>query len=63
MLNKGVFKMARDPQSRDWKIDKFMSKYIAAFPERKPLTYEEVGEIIDNWDRMERHITYPMAAG
>ena len=53
--------MAKDPEDRDWKIDKFISKLIAINPNKKPHSYEEVGEIIDKWDNMGRHITYPAA--
>ncbi|AIF53534.1 hypothetical protein [Pelosinus sp. UFO1] len=53
--------MAKDPESRDWKIDKYISKYIAIDPDKEPPTYEEVGQIIDKWDAIGRHITYPMA--
>ncbi|GMA99148.1 hypothetical protein [Pelosinus sp. IPA-1] len=53
--------MAKDPESRDWKIDKYISKCIAIDPDKEPPSYEEVGQIIDKWDNMGRHITYPMA--
>lgn len=53
--------MVKDPESRDWKIDKYISKCIAIDPDKEPPTYEEVSKIIDNWDNMNRHITYPAA--
>ena len=53
--------MAKDPEPRDWKIDKYISKCVAMDPDKEPPPYEEVGELIDKWDNMGRHITYPMA--
>ena len=53
--------VSKDPEDRDWKIDKYISKCKAAYPNEEPPSYEEVGEIIDKWDNMNRHITYPMA--
>jgi hypothetical protein len=53
--------MSKDPEDRDWKIDKYMSKYKAIHPDEEQPTYEEIGELIDKWDGMNRHITYPMA--
>lgn len=51
----------KDPESRDWKINKYLSKYKAAYPNSKQLTYEEVGILIDKWEGEGRHITYPLA--
>jgi hypothetical protein len=61
MILKGVFVMAKDPEPRDWKIDKYISKCIAMDPDKELPSYEEVGKLIDKWDNMGRHITYPMA--
>jgi hypothetical protein len=51
----------KDPEPRDWKIEKYLSKYKAAYPNNEQLTYEEVGLLIDKWDGEGRHITYPLA--
>lgn len=53
--------MPKDPEPRDWKIEKYRSKFKAAFPDMKQPTYEEAGALIDQWDREGRHITYPLA--
>lgn len=50
----------KDPEPRDWKIEKYISKCKAANPNEPP-SYEEVGIIIDKWDGEGRHITYPLA--
>lgn len=52
--------MAKDPESREWKIDKYSSKCKAINPNNVP-TYEEVGKIIDDFDNRNRHVTYPLA--
>jgi hypothetical protein len=51
----------KDPEPRDWKIEKYISKCKAATPNEPPPSYEDVGIIVDKWDSMGRHITYPPA--
>ena len=41
-------------------ITKFMKKYEVAFPDRKPMTYEEVAAYVDEMTKRGRHITFPM---
>lgn len=50
-----------DPEPRDWKIEKYLSKFKAAHPNEKQPTYSEVAFLIDKWDAIGRHITYPLA--
>ena len=40
-------------------IVKFMKKYEVAFPEREPMTYEEVAAYVDEMIQKGRHITTP----
>ena len=45
---------------REEAITKFIKKYKVAYPERDPLTYEEVAAFVDEMIKRGRHITYPM---
>ena len=45
---------------REETIVKFMKKYEVAFPERKPMTYEEVAAYVYEMSKRGRHITFPM---
>ena len=45
---------------REEAIAKFIKKYKVAYPERKPLTYEEVAAYVDEMIKIGRHITFPM---
>ena len=49
-----------DIESREWKINKYISKCRAINPDKVP-TYEEAGKIIDNFINNNRHVTYPLA--
>lgn len=41
-------------------IVKFMKKYEVAFPEREPMTHEEVAAYVDEMIQKGRHVTFPM---
>ena len=45
---------------REEAIIKFIKKYKVAYPERKPMTYDEVATYVDEMIRRGRHITFPM---
>lgn len=45
---------------REEAIIKFIKKYKVAYPEREPMTYEEVAAYVDEMIRRGRHITFPM---
>ncbi|MDU2065921.1 MAG: metallophosphoesterase [Sporomusaceae bacterium] len=51
------------PELRDWKIEKYLSKFKATFPEKKAPCYDEIGNLIDKLEAEGRHITYPLPGG
>lgn len=55
-----MFKCSED---REWKIAKYMSKAKAAYSPEKQPTYEEVAAYIDECDKLNKHVTYPLAGG
>lgn len=52
--------MSRDPEGRDFKISKYISKYKATYRNETPPPYHAVAKIIDKWDSIGRNITYPL---